>query len=85
MDRTKRLDRARFLVQSMLLVGFVVVPLAVFLWVATPGFMGPQPWWEPYVPLVGIGGIVVGNVWLYRLARPRPEPEEALWRYRDQD
>ncbi len=34
------------------------------------------------VLLVGVGGLIVGNVWLYRVMRASAEPDAVAWRYR---
>jgi hypothetical protein len=34
-------------------------------------------------PVLGIGGIVVGLVWMIRILRTNHDPDAAAWRYRD--
>lgn len=61
--------------------------LSVVLWVAQPAgtqamFSGSDIAWLPWV--VGFTGLVIGNVWMTRLARRSPEDgAPPTWRYRD--
>lgn len=63
-------------------VGFVVAP---FLYVAAPGMMGPQPpeWQTAAMLSVAAGGIVTGFIWMVRIYRGDPEPDQRAWRYRE--
>ncbi len=89
--RQRRLDRAWVLARFEFVVAVTVVLLAVFVYIAAPGFVGggryypSQGWWLPVVvlPAIGIGGIVLGFVWMIRIYRPRHEDGERTWRYRD--
>ncbi len=63
-------------------VGFVIAP---FLYVAAPATMGPQPpEWQTLATLgVAAGGILTGFIWMIRIYRGDPEPDQRAWRYRD--
>ena len=67
-------------------VGFVLAP---FLYVAAPGGIEPMfstPDWQK-TALVGVGfaGILFGFLWMVRIYRADPEPDQRAWRYRDRD
>ena len=66
------------------LLGFVVVP---FLYVAAPGSLGGPPPDLPILCFAGAGfvGFVVGFVWMVRIYRADPEPDQRAWRYRERD
>lgn len=64
--------------------GFILAP---FLFLAKPGFMGPP---EPDLPIVGVAGvgfagILIGFLWMVRIYRTDPEPDQRAWRYRERD
>ena len=85
--RRGRLERAHFLIRAELVIA-VAAPLVVaFLYVAAPGFTGGgwrEPWLiEKLLPWAGVAGVIVGLVWMIRLARPEPEGDERTWRYRN--
>jgi hypothetical protein len=63
---------------------FVVAP---FFYVASPGFMGPQPthWQVVGSLVVGTAGILIGFAWMIRIYRSDPEPDQRAWRYRERD
>jgi uncharacterized membrane protein YqjE len=85
-SRQRRLDRAYDAMLTELFVGFLVTLLTWFLWVASPGYMGPM-FYEPSLfetlPVVQVL-CTIGWIWMLRLSRPRPEQGERSWRYRDQ-
>lgn len=67
----------------------VGIILPAYLSVATPGFMGPGPMmttpsslWYSALPWVGMVGVIVGLVWMVRIHRADPEPDQKAWRYR---
>ena len=62
-------------------VGFILAP---FYYVAAPGTMGPQPpeWQTATMLIIGAGGIVTGFIWMVRIYRGDPEPDQRAWRYR---
>lgn len=84
--RRRRLKRAHTLIRAELAIA-VAAPLVVaFLYVAAPGFTGGwrEPWLlERLLPWAGVAGVILGLVWMVRLARPEPEGGERTWRYRD--
>ena len=84
--RRRRLGRAHTLIRAELAIG-VAAPLVVgFMYVAAPGFSGG--WREPWLleqlrPWAGVGGVILGLVWMIRISKPEPEGGERTWRYRD--
>ena len=82
-SRQDDLANRRALARLLLLVGFLILPLSIFLWLATPGFFGPPPWYETAAPLLGMAGVLIGNVLMWWIYRSQPEPGERTWRYRD--
>ncbi len=84
-DSNARALRGRLLAHELLgLVILVIFCLAAFLFIAAPNFIdgmslgpGPFPAWA-----LGAAGIVVGLVWMVRIARAKPEPDTKAWRYR---
>lgn len=85
--RDRRLRRARVLIRLELALALAAPLVALFLYVAAPGFTGggmyEPPLIETLVPWAGVGMLVVGVVWIVRLSRPDPEAGERTWRYRD--
>jgi hypothetical protein len=77
-------DFARAELAIAAIIGFVIAP---FLYVATPGFMGPPPpdWQTIGTPVVAAAGIVIGFCWMVRIYRADPEPDQRAWRYRERD
>jgi len=67
--------------------GFLGLVWAPFLYVAAPGWMGPQPpEWQTVGP-VGFGsvGIAFGLIWSIGIYRADPEPDQRSWRYHERD
>jgi hypothetical protein len=66
---------------------FLGLVYAPFLYVARPGFMGggPPPEWEQASLAVGACGILTGLIWMIRIYRADPEPDQRSWRYRERD
>ena len=60
----------------------IIAPAIAF--VASPGTMydGGTPSWLFVVPLLGGVGVIVGLVWMVRIHRSDPEPDQRAWRYR---
>jgi Flp pilus assembly protein TadB len=80
----------RFVAKAMIvltaILGFVVAP---FLYVASPGgvepmFAGPA-WRETALVGIAITGFLIGFVWMIRIYRSDPEPDQKTWRYREWD
>jgi hypothetical protein len=87
-DRQRRLDRARRLIRFELGVAFTTPVVAGFLFIAAPQFGGglshrEPPLIESLVPWAGVLGVIIGIVWMIRIARADPEAGESSWRYRD--
>jgi len=71
----------------MLGVALVLPVLVGFLWLASPGDIGPMfyepPWYETAVPWVAIGLYAIGLAWMIRIHRTSHlESETSSWRYR---
>jgi hypothetical protein len=69
-----------------LFVGFVVTLITWFLWIASPGYIGPmfdEPSLLEGVPVAQVL-CTLAWIWMLRLSRPQPEPGDPSWRYRDQ-
>jgi hypothetical protein len=67
---------------------FFAIGFAVFLWIAQPGSIGPMfrnGTAEAAIAVVAIVGVSVGLVWMIRIYRANPEPDQRAWRYRDRD
>jgi hypothetical protein len=85
--RSRRLQRARSLIQAELTIALAAPFIAAFLYVAAPG--GSRPMFaepsllESALPWAAAAGVIVGIAWMVRLSRPDPEPGERSWRYRD--
>lgn len=85
--RRRRLRRARTLIQLEFAVA-IAAPLFVgFMYIAMPGNVGPmfqrESLPEEILPWLGVLGVIVGIVWMARLARADPEAGVSPWRYRD--
>jgi hypothetical protein len=83
----KRGQRGRDLAMAVLafaaILGFVVGP---FLFVAAPVDAGGM-WAPPDVPIIGVAGVgfvglLIGAIWIVRISRTNPEPDQRAWRYR---
>ena len=84
--RRRRLRRAHILIRAELAIAVAAPSVAGFLYVAAPGFSGGwrEPWLlEQLLPWAGVGGVILGLVWMVRLSRANPEAGERTWRYRD--
>ena len=64
--------------------GFVVAPL---LYIAAPGGMEPMfyehVWQETALTGLGFAGLLIGFIWMVRIDRTDPEPDQRAWRYRN--
>jgi hypothetical protein len=79
-QRGRRIGRA--IIALAVVVGII---LPAWLFVAAPGHMGGDwgtPLWYSALPWVGMVGVVVGLVWMVRIHRADPEPDQKAWRYR---
>ena len=83
-DRTvaasERARRGRAIARAMIWAVTVVFFVSVFWFVARPALLyGFQP--LP-IELVGIAMAVLGLLWMVRIYRANPEPDQHAWRYR---
>jgi hypothetical protein len=92
MKRLKGLADPRVQARLLLCVGLFVLPLGAFAWIAAPGFMDPMSGnpgsldLRAPVFLVGVVGLVIGEILMFRAYRTYAtnfEPDERAWRYRD--
>ena len=76
--------RGRELAKVELILAFVMVDVFLpFLWVAAPAHIEPMfatP--EPPIRLLGFALANLGLVWMVRIYRANPEPDQHAWRYR---
>jgi hypothetical protein len=81
--RRRRLRRARFWIQLEFAVAFALPLVAGFLYIAAPN--GPTPMFyreslvEVVLPWLGGLGVIVGIVWMVRIARADPEAGDNPW------
>jgi len=68
-----------------LFVGFAVTLLTWFLWIASPGYIGPMFHERPVLEGLPIAQVLctLAWIWMLRMSRPRPDSGERSWRYRD--
>ena len=84
--RRRRMARAHTLIRMELIIAIAAPLVAGFLYVAGPGSFGGwrEPWLlEQLLPWAGVGGMILGLIWMVRLSRANPEAGERTWRYRD--
>jgi hypothetical protein len=77
--------RAQETGRLMLAVAIALAPLALIVFVASPGDIEPmfgQPWYVAALPWLAAAGYLVGLGWMIRIYRARPEDGERTWRYR---
>jgi hypothetical protein len=78
--------RARETARLMLAFALGLPFVALVLWVASPGTIGPMfdepTWYEVALPFLAAAGYLVGLGWMIRIYRARPEDGERTWRYR---
>jgi hypothetical protein len=82
--RQRRLDRARFAIQTEIAIGIAVALITWFYLIASPGCCTPmfRPLLFELIPWVAWGGPVIGLAWMIRLAHPPVEDGEERWRFR---
>jgi|GEM_PF-3898366 len=81
--------------RAMIALTILVIGLAGFLIIGAPGTMGGgmmdySPRIGPFpdgvlVVLISVVGLVIGLVWMIRIHRADPEPDQHAWRYRAHD
>lgn len=81
----RRARRGRTIARSVFIATVGLVAFAVSLFVFAPGNLGPK--WEPPLGiaamlLLGIVGVAVGLLWMWRIVSADPEPDARSWRYR---
>jgi hypothetical protein len=83
--RQRRLDRAYDAMLTELFVGFVVTLVTWFLWIASPGYIGPMFYERSLLEGVPVAQVLctLAWIWMFRLSRPQLEGGERSWRYRD--
>ena len=87
-----RVDVARRSARSILAIGVLATMFAALVLIATPNWWEPtfgfapsgeQVVWSALSSVVGIGGVMFGLTWMWRIYRAPTKSDEALWRYRD--
>jgi hypothetical protein len=80
---------ARQSARALIVLALLVPAVALFLFIAAPGFMGGGGTHEPgpiaiLVPLSGVGMFLFGLGWMVRIYRASidVEPDHGNWRYR---
>jgi hypothetical protein len=83
-SRQRRLDRAYDVMLTELFVGFVVMLLTWFLWIASAGYIGPMFYERSLFEGVPVAHVLctLAWIWMLRLSRPQPEAAQLGWRYR---
>ena len=79
-------QRGRQNARAMMAIAVLTIALTAYLLVAAPQGMGGGPidtpiWSYAYLVFAGVG-IVTGLVWMIRIYRADPEPDQHAWRYR---
>jgi hypothetical protein len=84
-------QRGRVVGRAMIVLAIMVIGLTAFLLLSAPGTMGGPMYSNPpgigpialgvLSTLIGIGGSVIGLVWMIRIHRADPEPDQHAWRY----
>jgi hypothetical protein len=71
---------ARRIARILIAGAFGYVAVAVFLWLARPGFFDNGLQWA--FDAAGLVTMSIGLGWMIRIYRADPEPGEPTWRYR---
>jgi hypothetical protein len=83
-------QRGRWIGRGLIAIAMLAIALAVVWSIAAPGFssglstgmrFGPVPV-DAFLLLAGMTGILGGLVWMIRIHRADPEPDQHAWRYR---
>jgi hypothetical protein len=84
-ESNARARRGRAAGRWMIFGVLVVLAFMVFVWIASPNFIGGYDAGPLAltVPAIGVVGLVVGFIWMVRIFRADPEPKTNGWRYRD--
>ena len=86
--RRRRLRRARTLIHLEFAVAIAAPLIIGFMYIAMPGGIGSPMFLreslpQEVLPWLGVLGVIVGFVWMIRIARADPEAGVNHWRYRD--
>jgi hypothetical protein len=79
-------QRGRRIARALIALAVIYGLVAVFMWVAQPGFMGDglyEPWYVTALPFAGVASYFIGLGWMVCIYRAHSEPGERTWRYRD--
>ena len=85
----ERVAAARRRARRLFWVAAFAIVLPVIVWIAAPrwsdpSFGPPPPSWATLLPMaIGIGGIIFGFAWMWRIYKAPTKYDGALWRYRD--
>jgi hypothetical protein len=88
-ESNARAHRGRRLARAMFAAALMALAIPAFFFIAAPNgptamYLQEPPALHAAIPFVGVAGIVIGLVWMVRIFRADPEPENAKgWRYRD--
>jgi hypothetical protein len=78
-------QRGRRIGRALLALALLAIALDWFLFIAAPGFMepmfAPTGLAAPLLFCIGVGGQVGGFLWMLRIHRANPEPDQHAWRY----
>lgn len=80
-------QRGREIARRELAFAVLLIVAAAFVWVASPVGFSPMftPWWHDWLAPAGLIGVLIGLVWMIRIYRADPEPDQRAWRYRQWD
>jgi hypothetical protein len=87
-----RISVARARAKGMFMIAGFAILMPVLLWIAGPRFSGGAsggPRVEAGFPIsdlltaIGIGGVLFGLAWMWRIFKAPTKYDGAIWRYRD--
>ena len=87
-----RIDIARARARGLFMIAGLAILVAALLQIVAP--KGPTPMFDNRVTIadipatmlltaIGIGGVIFGLVWMWRIYKAPTKDDSALWRYRD--
>lgn len=73
--------------RAMIWLAVIAIAVAALVTLLPPqGLTTPMdlepPVWSKVLTALAVVGVVVGLVWMVRIYRADPEPDQAAWRYR---
>ena len=72
--------------RTMIAMAVLAIAATALVTLATPQFIEPMflepPVWSNVFTAIGLVGPIVGLVWMVRIYRADPEPDQSAWRYR---